>query len=454
MIDGVLQTPPKPQKHAFKLTKFRKQWLSHLGDVTVHTAQEIVELYKGSKRSLYNKALVEYLSTGCLKKHARVKTFLKAEKTVVNLQKDVPRLIQPRDKVYNIALGRYLRKNEKKMLGAIDKAFGYKTVLSGLDSSQVASRLWSNWKRFDNPVAFGIDASRFDQHCSVEALQWEHSFYLSAFGKRDVELQKLLSWQLNNDGMLTTDDNYCIHYRHKGGRMSGDVNTGLGNKIIMCGLMYEYLEELDMNTKTRLANNGDDCVLFCERADVDKLRVGLKKWFLHKGYTMTVENTCSIFEQIEFCRAKPVWTVRGYTMVRILNSVTRDAGTLLNVTNQKNMEAYLTAVGTCNGAINNGVALMSVVARRMRELGNNNRTIDLKNYFDYNMLERMGNKTEMDAPITEEARNSFYYAFGVTPQMQVDLEEYFSVVTNDAGPREVYSFIQPYSYLTPSHFAC
>jgi len=454
MIDGVLQTPPKPQKHAFKMQAFRNKWLSYVTDIRIHTPEEIVDLYKGPKKTLYKKALVEYYETGCLKKHARVKTFLKAEKTVVNLKKDVPRLIQPRSKVYNIALGRYLRKNEKIMLSAIDKAFGYRTVLSGLDSNQTANRLWSNWKRFEHPVAFGIDASRFDQHCSVEALQWEHSFYLNAFGKKDRELQQLLGWQLNNDGMLMTDDNYCIKYKHSGGRMSGDVNTGLGNKIIMCGLVYEYLLEINKLHKARLANNGDDCVIFCNKADVEEIRVGLKSWFLTKGYTMTVEDTCDVFEQIEFCRSKPVWTVKGYNMVRILNSITRDAGTLLNVSNQKNMEAYLTAVGTCNGAINNGVAVMSTIAKRMRELGNNNRTIDLKNYFDFNMLERMGNKTEMDAPITEEARNSFYYAFGVTPQMQVDLEEYFSVVTNDAGPREVYSFIQPYSYLTPAHFAC
>jgi hypothetical protein len=402
---------------------------------------------------LYKKALIEYNEVGCHEGHARVSTFLKAEKTIVNPSKDVPRLIQPRSKVYNLALGRYLRKNEKAMLAAIDKAYGYSVVLSGYDNVQVAAKLMSNWRRFERPVAIGIDASRFDQHCSVEALQWEHSFYLSKFGKRDHELQRLLGYQLNNNGMMMTDDGYVIKYKHRGGRMSGDVNTGLGNKIIMCGLMYEYLLEKKIVKRTRLANNGDDCVLFCEASDLVKVSGGLKEWFFERGYSMAVEEPSYEFEEIEFCRAKPVFAGKGYRMVRILNSISRDAATLLNVTSREGMSEFLSAVGTCNGVVNDGVPVLSVMARRMRELGGVNK-VDLKKYFDYNMLERMGGRTTMDTAITLESRMSFYKAFGVTPQMQVDLEEYFSVVTNDAGPREVYSFIQPYSYLTPSHFAC
>lgn len=45
--------------------------------------------------------------------------------------------------------------------------------------------------------------------------------------------------------------------------MSGDMNTALGNCMLMCCLIISYLES--KNIKYDFINNGDDAVLFLER---------------------------------------------------------------------------------------------------------------------------------------------------------------------------------------------
>lgn len=70
---------------------------------------------------------------------------------------------------------------------------------------------------------------------SVQALKWEHSIYNAMF--RSDELAELLGWQLTNKGFARTTDG-LIKYEVKGCRMSGDMNTALGNCMIMCALVY------------------------------------------------------------------------------------------------------------------------------------------------------------------------------------------------------------------------
>jgi len=449
--NGVLCKPPSPLKGIFgKMVLFKEKFLSNVPQLEVCSMEDLLPLYKGRRKADYIKAYLEYQSVGYLRKHARVNTFLKVEKKILNHKKDVPRLIQPRSKVYNLCLGKYLRKNEHKLLQHIDTTFGYRVVMSGFNNAETAGYLRMLWNKLTCPVAIGVDASRFDQHCSVSALQYEHSFYNSIF--RSEELAKLLEHQLDNSGRMFTDDGFCINYRHKGGRMSGDINTSLGNKLLMCGMMYEMIHQFNLENMCYLANNGDDCVLFCESHVVERVQNGLPRWFLNRGYTMEVEPPAKEFENLEFCRSKPVMTKHGWKMVRILDSISRDASSMRNLNGAKAMDEFLCAIGVCNGIINDGVPILSVMAKRMRELSRLEKIQNMREHFDENMLMRIGKQTRMDSEITERARISFYKAFGVHPEQQINIEEYYLQATNDGEPVEVKNFSQPYSYLTPSHF--
>jgi hypothetical protein len=118
---------------------------------------------------------------------------------------------------------------EKKVYKAIDEVFGSPTVMSSYNAQQLADILHSKWSQFDKPVCVGMDASRFDQHVSTQALRFEHDLYYNIFGKAPF-LQQLLSWQLDNRGRAYASDGR-FYYRKRGSRMSGDMNTSLGNKF-------------------------------------------------------------------------------------------------------------------------------------------------------------------------------------------------------------------------------
>ncbi len=116
--------------------------------------------------------------------------------------------------------------------------------MKGMDVRTVAKVLREKWDMFPNPVAIGLDASRFDQHVSVPALEFEHSVYLSCFKqkKHRERLAKLLKLQLENHCTGYAEDG-VIKYTTTGTRMSGDMNTSLGNCVLMCSLIHSYLLE-------------------------------------------------------------------------------------------------------------------------------------------------------------------------------------------------------------------
>jgi hypothetical protein len=148
---------------------------------------------------------------------------------------------------------------EKRLFSGFETVFGYSVILKGMNAHATAEQLRSNWDSFTQPVAVGLDASRFDQHVSHAALCWEHSVYNGVF--RSSELRRLLRWQLVNHGVARTEGQR-IDYTTNGCRMSGDINTSLGNCLIMSSIVLAYCETRGITA--RLSNNGDDCVLILE----------------------------------------------------------------------------------------------------------------------------------------------------------------------------------------------
>lgn len=90
---------------------------------------------------------------------------------------------------------------------------GSTVVAKGLTIDETGRLIARKWLGFARPVAVGIDASRFDQHVSAQALEWEHSIYNSIF--QSDELAMLLKWQINNVGFARCK-NGCIKYRKIG----------------------------------------------------------------------------------------------------------------------------------------------------------------------------------------------------------------------------------------------
>jgi len=378
-----------------------------------------VETYDGRKKTIYENAAKEFTLEGVTRRDAEVQAFVKAEKTNFTAKPDpAPRIIQPRRPKYNVAVGVYLKALEHPLYNSMRKAWKGTHVMKNVNADEMGARFQKEWQRFRHPVAIGLDASRFDQHCSQCALRWEHGVYLRAF-HNCPELARLLSYQLVNKCSAYLEDG-VLKYTTDGCRMSGDMNTGMGNCLIMCALVNCYMGELGLR-KFSLLNNGDDCVLIVECKNLSRLST-LPDWFLDFGYTMKVEDPVFELEKIEFCQMHPVRTGERTTMVRNLQTaMAKDLVTIKNVNNPGAWNAYRKLISDCGIAMNGDIPVMGafydMLGRGAERAANDPYTQGIQ--FAAHGLHHK----RADPTVT--ARLSFETAFGLTPPEQTALEHYF-----------------------------
>jgi hypothetical protein len=414
---------PRTYEKDMMLKGFRDVVTAECRGAPIVTVDNVVNSYVGPKRALYAAAAISLSKEGLSKKDARLTSFIKFEKQ--DLTK-APRVINPRSPRFNLVLGKYLKFLEKRVYKAINKAFGAHTshtVIKGLNVLDAGEVLRSKWLQFEDPVALGLDATKFDMHVTVEALKYEHSFYTTIF-PQSRELRKILRWQLFNSGTAWCDDGK-VKFRMQGTRSSGDLNTSLGNCVIMCALVYARARS--RGVRVELCNNGDDCVVIMERRDLDRFTRGIVCWFKRYGFRMQVEKPVFEFEQIEFCQSHPVWTDRGWTMVRNISSCfKKDPMCLVPVHSVGVLSYWLAAVGDCGLSITAGVPVMQEWYGLFRRHGINYSQGFLSTVIkNTSARERMCGVKGGSVSITGDARCSFYYAFGVNPDEQIALETVF-----------------------------
>lgn len=421
-----LEAPPRPSPGVFRrLSGFRTRLLKII-HCRPWSYDEFISSYRGAKAIKVEGAVGSLLVRGVQRADAKLKTFVKAEKLNLSAKPDpAPRVIQPRDPRYNAYVGRYLKALEHPLYAAIARVWGGPTVMKGYNSETVAEHIAAAWGQFNQPVGIGFDASRFDQHVSIEALQWEHSIYNGVFGSED--LRRVLTWQLTNRGTAWCPDGK-VSYTVEGCRMSGDMNTAMGNCLLMCAMMWAYC--LESGVRARLINNGDDCVLIVERQDAPRL-LEPRSWFLQFGFSMKVEEPARCLEEIEFCQTRPVWRGDRWVMCRsprvgIMKDLTNLRPQFLGdgSLDQGAFARWCLAVGEAGLALASGMPVFQAHYLRMIEYG---RPFALRKVAGFGTMEtgfeymsRGMALTKRD--ITAETRASFYRAWGVLPDLQEALE--------------------------------
>lgn len=445
---GELVSPPQPTRNVFgELSKFSRAFAKHVVRTAPLPWDKFPGLYVGRKHQVYKRALLNLLSkTWSLVKLSKVKTFVKIEKLKQKLLL-VPRVIQPRTPEFNLLLGCYIKPIEHRIYSIIDLLFRERvgairttwerSILKGLNAIQQAKHIRVKWDRHSDCVFIGMDAKRFDQHVSKILLAWEHSIYaLFYVGSALRKLKQLLSYQLVNRGKAYYPEG-TISYTVEGKRMSGDMNTGLGNCLIMCAMLYTYFNSLGIDYD--VINNGDDCGVFMSRSSyLEKFNVDhLKDWFLSMGFTMEVEPPVFEFEGIEFCQTQPVRAATGYTMVRNpRTSFTKDCMSVEVLRNMKAWKQHWDSVAMNGMSLNDGIPVMQAYYQCLKRSasvyvkGYN----PSKKYVNYDMKNSgLGRLSEgltfRDTKIDDEARVSFWRAFGITPSHQVVIEEYLNKLT-------------------------
>jgi hypothetical protein len=433
-VDGKFEIPHKPAAGAVRAilspatTYFqRTAWNSH----PVPYGQFAVTYYTGVRLRNYAHAEMEVILGNSKDSDSYLATFGKLEKIKANLcwpsptlmKRLINRAIQPRHIRYNVRVGRYLRPLEFPIYSLLERMFGScgKVVMKGLNSVEVATCMRASWNRFTNPVAVGLDANRFDQHVNEALLQWEHSIYTKFYSGTDRdELMHLLSLQLYNRGFVRAPQG-TIKYSVHGGRCSGDMNTALGNCLIMCSVLYCHTLQCGLKaTDVALINNGDDCVLVCESRHLTQLTSTLPQFMERVGLSIRVEQPTRVFEQIEFCQAHPVHDGVGYRMVRNVPDVlSKDATILRQVDHPDVYPRYLMALGQCGSALSSGIPIMQeYYACMMRQA----RGPALNVLYGTGMYQMAKGMVAEYRSVTMHSRYSFYLAFGILPDLQVEFE--------------------------------
>jgi len=435
-VDNTWVRPFRPSEQDFAscIGSFSKKFKRNVKFTTPMTPVAYAMTFRSRKQTRYLNASKLNETYGFNDKFADLSTFMKHEKllfeTYLKVSKDpAPRIIQPRDDRYLVETGRYIKPIEKLIYKNIDDIFGSHTVFKTYNMQQRGNMLHEKWLKYMHPVALGVDASKFDRHVSSSALKWEAGNY-SYYYPCDKYLKRLMKLQRNNTGRARAADGR-LKYTNKHGRASGDSNTSCGNVLIMCGIIYGYFESVGL--KADLINDGDDCVIICEKSDMYKFDQ-LANWFYRAGFIIVIEPPVYVFEQIEFCQSQPVFdSDGGYTMVRKPRlSISKDAVALKPLDNLFIKRMWMAAIGDGGLALTSGIPVLQEYYSMYKR-----NSCGAKPLHDPTMdggffRLSMGMKRSITPP-SDQSRLSFWLAFGITPQEQLALESHYSNTTLTTG---------------------
>lgn len=384
---------------------------------------DFINSFSGQKRVRYQKA-AENISKG-MKVLTDVKMFLKFETYNLTLKPNAkPRGIYPRSDEFLVEYGRRIKAIEKKIFAVLEDMFGYRCVFKGMNQEERGKKLQIYWSEFEDPVAISADASAFEASVSVKALRLCHKIY-NLFIRGDKQFRGLQRQTLNNrikartqDGNLTCELEGC--------KMSGDPDTACGNCLVSAYMLLLFFRENGI-TKHRCCIDGDDVVLIIERKDLPKVLKNGRPFYLRHGFNMIFEKPVYELEHISFCQSQPVWTPDGYRMVRSVKSaVAKDAFSRKDLGSKTNFERWISSIGQCGLATSGGIPILQEYYAQFVRNSNGAKAFEKDDLLrDYRSFKVQGmNKKYVG--VHPQTRYSFYIAFGITPDEQMAIEEYYA----------------------------
>jgi hypothetical protein len=426
----VLGVVPGPRLDSLRdLRREAKHLAMRAGHRVPLTLEEVLETFIGTRRRRYQDAYDSLLVNPLSEADGRIQSFVKAEKiNPLDKENPDPRMIQARSPRYNLVIAQYLRPVEHIIYNLEDN-FGYRLVAKGLNQRDRASAIVSRFAQFDNPVCFSIDCSRWDKHVNSHVLKIEHDFYKHILGNHPI-FDRLLRMQVNNKCRTAGGVKYSVY----GGRMSGDINTALGNCLLMVLMVRTAMKRLGVNMYSFL-DDGDDCLVFVEEGDFDAVSKGLKVEFLGFGQELKIENVAREVHEVLFCQSRIVYNGEYNIMVRDWRKVLSHACCGTRHWNDPNeVRPMFGLIGSCELALNAGVPILQAFSECLIRLSQG-RCARIDNA-DAGILYRVKNEfgtydallSDIKAgvitgrPITDDARDAFERAFGVPHWQQRAVE--------------------------------
>jgi hypothetical protein len=396
------------------------------------TRSQYIDECPAHKRKLYKSKRERLERRGLSTKDFTVRARIKAEKKPYK-NGFTPRLFFPYDTGVNIELGRYLKPIEHHTYSSIDRYYEEtygttsRTVMKGLNAVDKGSRIREKWEKFHNPIAIELDCTHFDKHVNRRLLRLEHSYY-SMFYPGDSYLAWLLRKQLTSKCDVTTNDGYRVSWKTQGGRMSGCVNTALGNIFLVCMVFNSYAAELQRRNITfEYVNEGDDCFFIIERKHLRSIP-NVYDHFTQFGLKVRVENEVTIFNKLRFCQTAPINVNGQWRMIRDPRTVFFKDTVQLYWKSNDNMQKWLHEVGTAGLTLNAGVPILQDLYLMYIRLGTRegkltqHQLVDISNSGLFNLVKGLGHSSGTGDNIADTTRVEFYQLSGIHPDIQMTVE--------------------------------
>jgi len=390
--------------------------------------ERVVESFSGARKRIYENAYRSLKTCAVWEKDAYIKAFVKGEK--INPEAKVnpdPRMIQSRSPRYNLMVAQYLRPIEHVIYNLKGRS-GLREVAKGLNQKDRASLIIDKMSLFRKPVCFSVDCSRWDQHVSEGVLRIEHEFY-QRLVPGHPEFKRLLEWQVNN---RCVTKNGC-KYRVRGGRMSGDINTALGNCLLAVIMIRTAMRSLNIRNY-EILDDGDDLLVMVEEEEFGKVSSGLQNEFLKYGQELKIENVARELSDIVFCQSKLTFNGNEFIFVRDWRKVLSHACCGTKHWNDPDLvRPMMGLVGACELALSAGIPIIQEFALALIRMSRG-KVANFKNMesgYMYRLRTEVGadvSKIESYAqasrarPVSRRARYEFEQAFGVTSSDQLRIE--------------------------------
>lgn len=443
-VHGRFLDPPPPDVCAWETTsdisKLFVECLPRRPKVLTH--QEFIDgCSDPRKRTVYTNAAKSLEVSAVQPKDAHMQAFVKCQKETDT--KYDPRPIQPRSARYGLEVGCFVRPMESLLYKAIDEVFikihgphhrsKLRTVVKGVNAEKAASMIREKWEMFAKPRAIMLDMKRFEQCVSVPALRWTHFLYNLLW--RSPKLKKLLSWVIHNKGWARVVGAF-IRYCLEGHRTSGDMDTSLGNNLLMAKMLGELLLETGL-CNVEVILNGDDCGFIGDEADLLRLLPLLEGHFLKHGFRAVVEPMVDVFERISFCQMRPVCVDGVWRLVREpWNALAKDLLTVMDISHENEARKWANSVGLCGLAMASGVPVHQALYERLA--GTEFKGRDRIKFHPGNDTDRWWSRglSSKARPVEPSTRISYFLAFNVPPGEQEALERQYAAWEPqfDVGP--------------------
>jgi hypothetical protein len=218
--------------------------------------------------------------------------------------------------------------------------------------------------------------------------------------------------------------------------MSGEIATSLFGCVVICCIVASFADDVDLFGLISLLNNGDDCVIVCDKSNEEIITRYISPYFLKLGFEMIVEEPVYVLEQIEFCHTHPVWTIDGYVMCRNY-PVTINKDLVSYKSHYFNEASGFDLLRNCIGM--SGLALAGnlpiykefyrMLRRGAEHSTNRHGKAVAKMDDEITGCDYLAKGMHVGDTIDYRSRISFCLAFGVTPGEQEALESYYQGIT-------------------------